>query len=750
MPQSRLPKDYCNLHFDTAIPSWDEAIPLGNGLIGCLIWGPSHALRFSLDRADLWDTTPFPGILEEDFNFNTLVNFVKDKNQQAIREKFDAPYSHPTPTKLPAGKIIFHFEENLQVTSHLDIDTAIATIDLGDESVKLETYLHATEKTGFIKITGDAPQFSFTLENPEFGILGEQSHYTYDADTREISQGSLKLLKYPPVQKGSQGPISWFVQPVHSDLTYGILIAVRTYPDHQEILYRISSTCEGSDWFNVEKSKLLIHLELGYDMCLLTHTQWWKNFWNKSALNLPDKLFERNWYLTNYFFGSCSRKGSPPMPLQGVWTADNGELPPWKGDYHHDLNTQMSYYHYLKANHLEEGESFIDFLWNLVPEARKFARTFYHSDGLCLPAVMSINGLPLGGWPMYSLSITNQLWLCQSFERYYRFTGDKDFLREKAYPYLKETALCIFRLLRLDDEGHYILPISSSPELHDDELESWVTPNSNYDLSMMRYLFDTLISMAKELADSNLELWEEILAKLPALAVNDQNVLMISPTETLAESQRHFAHLMCIHPLRLLSVDKEDDKMVIDSSITDLQTWGTSLWVGFSFPWMSELFAIQKDGDQAYHQLQLFWENFCSPNGFHLNGDYKNTGLSSFHYRPFTLEANMCSADALQEMLLQTENNQIEVFPAIPKSWLKGEVAFEDLRGEKGILISASLKNGAIEHIELKPIYEGEYQLVNTFNLSTLQISPACPMTVEGSLLRLQLSAHTTYTLSQL
>lgn len=747
MSQSRLPKDYCNLHFDTAITNWDEAIPLGNGLVGSLIWGPSNALRFSLDRGDLWDTTPFPGILEEDFNFKTLVKFAKEKNQQAIREKFDAPYSYPTPTKLPAGKIILHFKENLNITSHLDISSAVATINLGDNETKIETYLHAVQRTGFIKISGDTSNFSFTLESPDFGVLGEKIHHTYDAATREISQGSLKLLKYPPVQKGTKKHFSWFIQPINANLTYAILVGIRTYPTHKEIVYRISSTTDGTDWFETEKSKLLVHLELGYDMCLLTHTKWWEDFWNKSAINLPDKLFEKNWYLTNYLFGSCSRKGSPPMPLQGVWTADNGELPPWKGDYHHDLNTQMSYYHYLKANHLEEGESFIDFLWDLVPEARKFARSFYHSDGLCLPAVMSINALPLGGWPMYSLSITNQLWLCQAFERHYRFTGDQKFLQEKVYPYLTETALCILRLLRLDANGYYVLPISSSPELHDDEIEAWVTPNSNYDLSMMLYLFGTLKDMAIELSAANLDLWEEVLTKLPSLAVNEKNVLMISPTEILKESQRHFAHLMAIHPLRLLDINEEKDRNIIDASIQDLEKWGSGLWVGFTFPWMSELFAIQKNGEGAYYQLKLFWENFCSPNGFHLNGDYKRRGISAFHYRPFTLEANMCSADALQEMLLQTENNKIEVFPAIPENWLSSEVSFEDFRGERGILISASLKQGKVEHVSLRPAHTGEYQIVNPFGLSKFQITPDCPIIIEGSTLSLNLTENITYEL---
>lgn len=75
---------------------------------------------------------------------------------------------------------------------------------------------------------------------------------------------------------------------------------------------------------------------------------------------------EKQWYMTNYLFASTSREGGVPMPLQGVWTADEGTLPPWKGDYHNDLNTELSYTHYLKANHLEEGRCFLDFLWSLL------------------------------------------------------------------------------------------------------------------------------------------------------------------------------------------------------------------------------------------------------------------------------------------------------------------------------------------------------------------------------------------------
>lgn len=149
------------------------------------------------------------------------------------------------------------------------------------------------------------------------------------------------------------------------ELSYGIVLGVKeNYQNKRrlELVYSIASSYDGENWLDGAQKRLSEALSEGYVKALEGHTKWWHRYWGKSSIDLPDKMFEKQWYLTNYLFGSASRKGYPPMPLQGVWTADEGSLPPWKGDYHNDLNTQMSYMHYLKANHLEEGESFIDFL----------------------------------------------------------------------------------------------------------------------------------------------------------------------------------------------------------------------------------------------------------------------------------------------------------------------------------------------------------------------------------------------------
>ena len=237
-----------------------------------------------------------------------------------------------------------------------------------------------------------------------------------------------------------------------------------------------------------------------------------------------------------------------------------------------------------------------------------------------------------------------------------------------------------------------------------------MTPNSNYDLALLKYLYQTLAEFSEILQNGEKEHWEKIMRKLPPFSINEKSVLMISPDESLEESHRHLSNAMAICPLYLYRYENESDRRIIDAVIEDYERLGTGMWVGFSFAWMSHLYAIQKNGEGAYEQLRIFWESFCSVNGFHLNGDYKKRGYTTFHYRPFTLEANMYAADALQEMLFQMRDGVIELFPAIPESWKKNEISFENFRGEKGLLISAKRKKDTCE-IHLQSLYEQKVKI---------------------------------------
>ena len=109
----------------------------------------------------------------------------------------------------------------------------------------------------------------------------------------------------------------------------------------------------------------------------------------------PDADILRHYYLVQYFYGAASRAGLPPMPLQGVWTADEGGLPPWKGDYHNDLNTQMTYIAYQTAGHFDEGAATSTSCGICCPPSAASRSDFYDAPGAAVPGVMSLAGKPL-------------------------------------------------------------------------------------------------------------------------------------------------------------------------------------------------------------------------------------------------------------------------------------------------------------------------------------------------------------------
>jgi alpha-L-fucosidase 2 len=678
-----------NIVLQSPIERWDEAIPLGNGLLGVLLWGDSSQIRFSLDRGDLWDLRVPPEYKQADFNWHKLNQLVADKNIEEIREKFDTPYSkYPYPTKIPAGRIELLLKKGDKSRNFsLDLKRAlgVAAFDKGT----IESFVCADSHIGMIRLRGI--DGTFRLRPPPFGetLTGESGH--------------VANLGYPKPLVGRSKSMQWFLQECAEGFKYAVVIGQKRIANGDcEAAFAITCTNDGDDPLHVGQMRVEEALEKSFDKLFDGHKRWWRGFWSKSSVSIPDPLIERHYYLVQYFYGAASRRGMPAMPLQGLWTADEGKLPPWKGDYHNDLNTQMSYWAYLTANHLDEGACFLDFLWDRFDAAKKFARDFYGTGGACYPGVMDFNGQPLCGWPQYSLSPTNSAWLAHNFYLHWRYTLDKDFLVERTYPVCRAIAQCLVELLKPDEKGILKLPLSTSPEVHDDQLCAWIKPNSNYDLALIRWLLAAVAEMAMELGiDADVTWSKSVLDKLDELAVEETSFdgssrpgsLKISQDESLTASHRHFSHMMTIHPLGTLHVEGTDyDRSVINASLRHLDMLGTGLWVGFSFSWMACMAARCGKPDRALTMLELFLKGFVSRNGFNLNGDYKQLGLSSWNYRPFTLEANFAAAQAVNEMLLQSWNGIIRIFPAIPADW--NDVSFEHLRAEGAFIVSAKRENG--------------------------------------------------------
>ncbi len=692
--------NFSKMKYDKTISVWDEAVPLGNGTIGCLIWGKSNALRLSLDRCDMWDCTGAPKAGGE-WTYDNLIKLKNEKNHDKIYELFDMAFLKPSPTKLPAGKIIVNLGVDENVVSELDLESASAEISAGN--VVLSSFLDANSQVGFIKISSSA--IDFAIENPEYGKIGEPNVEEND---------SLKNLHYEDSIKADKTVDGvrkiYFTQKISDVMTYGLFLHTKVMCGETFVVYTVCKGASAAEICDAADKLLSAAMKKGYDDTFASHKVWWNEYWSKSFISLGDRLFEQSWYFANYLLASCSRKGSYPMPLQGVWTADDGKLPPWKGDYHHDLNTQLSYYSYPKSNHIDEGECFIDFILSLEKVAEKFAAEYYGAKGLCLPSVMDIEGNPLGGWPMYSLSPTNTGWICHEIADHFRYTGDMDYLRNKAYPFFKKYGIFLESILKENDEGKLVLRISSSPEIHDNLPEAFLTPNSTYDLALIKNTFAELSELATILGyTEESEKWAALLAKTDPFPVDTDGCLLLARDERLLESHRHFSHLLPIHPLRQIRYETDEEKRIIDGSIAALEELGIFYYVGYSFCWLAELYAIQRKADKAYETLEKFWTYFCLPNGFHANGDYQQKFGMNWTYRPVTLEANFCAIDALQEMLLLDGEKKVTIAPAVPEKWQ--DYSFK-LRSKNGVLITVEVASGKLTKVSLKAYKDADFELI--------------------------------------
>jgi alpha-L-fucosidase 2 len=333
---------------------------------------------------------------------------------------------------------------------------------------------------------------------------------------------------------------------------------------------------------------------------------------------------------------------------------------------------------------------------------KRYTKQFFGKEGIAVPGVTTLDGTEMGGWIQYSLSPTVSAWISQHYYLQWRYSMDKKFLKDKAYPWIKSTAQFLEQISVLDAEtGKRKLVISSSPEINDNDISAWFNKTSNYDLSLMQYNFKVAAELANELnLKEEAKHWQEIYAQLPELALSEKKELLVTPDFPYSSSHRHFSHMMAIHPLGLVKwEDSNASKDIIKSSIKLLDNIGPKGWVGYSYSWLGNLKARAKDGEGAAKALNIFAKALCSSNSFHVNGDQTKSGYTDAHYRPFTLEGNFAFASGLQEMLMQSHAGFLEIFPAIPASW--DNVSFQTLRAEGAFLVSAEKEKGKLKSLKI-------------------------------------------------
>jgi len=717
-----------NLKFNHLAATWDEGLPLGNGWLGALVWKKGDNLRFSLDRADLWDLRPVPELGLPEWKFSWVKEELERGNYSKVQELFDykAYDLAATPTKIPGAAIEFRWKgSGADATNELNLADATAVAGWPD-GVRMKTFVHATDPVGWFRFENIPDDFDLELIPPVYRDANDVS------GTDVVGGQDLRRLGYDQGSVAKEPGRMTYRQEGAPGFYYVVAVEWQRKGTTLEGKWSITSSLSESK--GEPEAVALLRKSGDYSTALAGHAAWWKNYWAQSDLRVPDSLLQKQWYLEQYKFGSAARPDAPPISLQAVWTADNGKLPPWKGDFHNDLNTQLSYWPAYSGNHLDLEEGYLNWLWEIRPVCEKYTRDYFGTGGLNVPGVATLLGEPMGGWIQYSFGPTVSAWLAQHFYLHWRYSMDREFLEERAYPYISEVARFLDEFSVNDSDGMRKLPLSSSPEIHDNSPQAWFTQTTNFDLGMIRFTYEKAAELASELGKTGeAAKWSGILDEWPGLSY-DSTGLNFAPGHPYAESHRHFSHLVAWHPMGVIDwSDGEGARTIISNTLENLRKFGPGWWCGYSYSWLGNLYARAFDGERAAAALTDFASCFVLPNSFHVNGDQTKSGKSNFTYRPFTLEGNFAFASGLQEMLIQSHTGVIRVFPAVPASWKN--ISFRDLRTEGAFLVSASMKEGKVEKITIRSDVGGTCRLADPADPQKIieyQLKPGAEMTYKA------------------
>jgi len=679
-----------DLVYEAAPREWEEGTPLGNGDMGALIWGDGKPLRITLDKYDVWETrSSWP--TDARYNYKGLRELIAAKQFDEAERVFELEGRNPknaAPTKLPMPRMEFDFGEQPRAyAARLDLHnaTVAGTLSLAAGALSWSAFVHSEKNVLVVRFKLPA------------GVQLKKLKVSLD-HLDESARQRLAAMGYAAPEMGSAGAKAWLEQRLPANGRYVVMHEQARNGQELSVYVTIVYKPDDSDP-KPEAAKNLDEVANETAGALLAaHTRFWHEHWRKSFLTIPDHMLENLFYVEMYKLGCCSRHGRFPISLQGIWTKD-GSLPPWAGDYHLDMNVQESYWPVYASNHLDAGQPLYERFFQNLPRYKKMCRDFFGFEGAHARCEQALDGSPIFGWYTANFFPGCGAWLALHYWMHWLYSRDKNFLRERAYPFMRPFMQTYSNLLEDGPDGRLHIPLDSSPEFAGNSGAAW-GHDATGELALIRKLAAVLIEAAEILgiSDPDVPRWREILARLVEYP-KDSSGLLLWPGQPLTESHRHFTHLMAIYPLGIVNIEGSDsDRKLIADSLATIRWKGTGAWTGWSFPWMSLIASRSGEPYMAWNMLYEYM-GFISTNTFHMNGDPRHFGDSGFDYKPVTLEAGFAYAAAVMEMLLQSWGGRIRVFPSVPEFW--PAAYFEKLRAEGAFLVTARRERGKTQFVEI-------------------------------------------------